>query len=72
MKYYVIGEDKSMNEALTKDQINESIDNINENVDALNASVRKNSSAISNLQSKIASGSAAPSGGNNGDIYIQY
>lgn len=71
MNYYVIGEDKSLEEAYTASEI-----------DAKNAEMNtimaNNSAAIQTLQQNttgvkpITSGTAAPSGGNSGDIYIQY
>ena len=61
MKHYVIGEDKSLEEALTATEVNERLD--------------AHADAITALQAKaktITSGTAAPTGGSNGDIYIQY
>ena len=72
MNFYVLGEDKSLNEAYTKDQMDNQLAGINTNIDDLTDTVDNYGEVIDGLQQKITSGSAAPSGGNNGDIYIQY
>ena len=71
MDHYVIGEDKSLELAYTAEEVDTTLAPIS-------AAVANNSSAITALQASaikiknITMGTAAPTGGANGDIYIQY
>lgn len=74
MPYYVIGNDKGLEEAYCA----EDIDNMMEQkantsqITAINNQITNINNNVNNKQKTIRSGTAAPSGGSNGDIYIQY
>lgn len=76
MPYYVIGNDKGFEEAYTKQQIDSQMSTVNTQISSANSSISTLQTNVSNLtsqkQNKITSGTAEPSGGSNGDIYIQY
>lgn len=79
MPYYVIGDDKGMYEAYTADQIDDDMDTVkgrvtelNSNIQTLQTNLNTTNKNVDAKQKKITSGTAAPSGGSNGDIYIQY
>lgn len=76
MAYYVIGDDKGFEQAYSKDQIDSQMSTVNSNISMANSQLNTLQTNVNNLtsqkQNKITSGSAAPTGGNNGDIYIQY
>lgn len=79
MPYYVIGDDKGLEEAYTADQIdnqmqsvNNSINTANTNISTIQTNLNTANTNINAKQPKIKYGTAAPSGGSNGDVYIQY
>lgn len=76
MPYYVIGDDKGFEEAYSKQQVDTQITSVNNQISTANSNINTLQTNVNNLtsqkQNKITSGTAAPSGGNNGDIYIQY
>lgn len=79
MAYYVIGDDKGFEEAYSAEEIdsqmqtvNQSIDTANSNISTLQTALNTANTNINAKQKTITSGTAAPSGGSNGDIYIQY
>lgn len=79
MPYYVIGDDKGLYDAYTQSEIdsqmqtvNQSITTANNNISTLQTNLNTANTNINAKQKKITSGTAAPSGGSNGDIYIQY
>lgn len=79
MAYYLIGDDKSLEEGYVKSEVdstvnrlNQSIENNSSTLSSLRAQVSQMQNNLSAKQNKITSGTAAPSGGSNGDIYIQY
>lgn len=79
MAYYVIGDDKGLEEAYTADQIDEQIQSVNgaitaanSNINTLQNNLNTTNQNLNTKQKNITSGTAAPSGGSNGDIYIQY
>lgn len=79
MPYYVIGNDKGFEEAYTKQQIDSQMSTVNTQISSANSSIttlqnnlNTTNTNVNAKQKKITSGTAAPSGGSNGDIYIQY
>lgn len=73
MDYYVIGDDKSLEEAYTKNEVDAQISNVQNEVDSANSAIQNLQNSVGGINNyKITSGTAAPSGGSNGDIYIQY
>jgi len=76
MPYYVIGDDKGFEEAYSADQtdalIDTQIQTVNSSIRTLETNLRTANNNISAKQKKIASGTLAPTTGNDGDIYIQY
>lgn len=76
MPYYVIGDDKGFEEAYSKQQVDTQITSVNNQISTANSNISTLQTNVNNLtsqkQNKITSGTAAPSGGSNGDIYIQY
>lgn len=79
MSYYVIGDDKGFEQAYTKQQVdtqitsvNNQISTANSNISTLQNDLNTTNTNVNAKQKKITSGTAAPSGGSNGDIYIQY
>ena len=68
MKHYVIGEDKSLEEAYTATEANAQLADVNATVASIDSEVITLKGKVKN----ITSGTAAPSGGANGDIYLQY
>lgn len=83
MKHYVIGEDKGFEEAYTSDEVDSQIrtvnstitttsNNLSSRISTLQTNLNTTNTNVNNKQNKITSGTAAPSGGSNGDIYIQY
>lgn len=81
MPNYVIGNDKGLTPAYTAAEIDLMMQqkaNVSQ-LNTLNTTVANHTTQITNIntnlnakQKKITSGTAAPSGGSNGDIYIQY
>lgn len=86
MANYVIGSDKGLSEAYTADEIDVKLDAVdgsigtlqqnlattNSNLATTNANLATTNSNLATKQKAIGYGTAAPSGGSNGDIYIQY
>jgi hypothetical protein len=81
MANYVIGDDKGLTPAYTKEEIDSQmsgkantsqISTINSNISTINRNISTINSNLNGKQKAITSGTAAPSGGSNGDIYIQY
>lgn len=79
MAYYVIGDDKGFEQAYTAEQVNAMVSSVNTQVNlannkisALQGQVNTVTATANSKQNKITSGTAAPTGGSNGDIYIQY
>lgn len=79
MPYFVIGNDKGFEEAYSADEIdsqmktvNNAISTVNSNISTLQSNLNTTNNNVNSKQKKITSGTAAPSGGSNGDIYIQY
>lgn len=79
MPYYVIGDDKGFEESYTAEEIDNKdavllndivLANIKTNTVAND--VKNLTTTVNGKQKAITSGTAAPSGGSNGDIYIQY
>lgn len=68
MKYYVIGDDKSLKEGMSKADILSNFDDQANMIDQHRRSIL----ALQEKVKNISSGESAPSGGSNGDIYIQY
>lgn len=68
MKHYVIGEDKSLEEAHTAAEADAQLAAVSTTVASINSEV----TALKGKVKNITSGTAAPSGGANGDIYLQY
>ena len=68
MKYYVIGKDKSLKEGMSETDI---LSIFSEQADMIDQH-RRSILALQEKVKNISSGEAAPSGGSNGDIYIQY
>lgn len=76
MPYYVIGDDKGFEEAYSADEVDQQIANVNSTINSTNTLITNVQNQVNGLnnnkQKAITSGTAAPSGGSNGDIYIQY
>lgn len=79
MPYYVIGDDKGFEEAYSADEIDAQIANVNTRINSANSNItilqnnlNTTNTNVKAKQNAITSGTAAPSGGSNGDIYIQY
>lgn len=79
MPYYVIGDDKGFEEAYSADEIdsqmqtvNSAVNAANSNINTLQTNINTINTSLNTKQKNITSGTAAPSGGSNGDIYIQY
>ena len=73
MDYYVIGDDKSMNPAYSKAEVDNQVGAVQNGLNQANTAIQNLQNSIGGINNyKITSGTAAPSGGNNGDIYIQY
>ena len=76
MPYYVIGDDKGFEEAYSADEVDSQIQTVNNLISSTNTLVTNVQNQVNGLnnskQKAITSGTAAPSGGSNGDIYIQY
>lgn len=73
MDYFVIGDDKSLNPAYSKDEVDEQVGAVQEGLESANSAIQNLQNSIGGINNyKISSGTAAPTGGNNGDIYIQY
>lgn len=76
MAYYVIGDDKGFEEAYSAEQIDTQMQTVSQNIASANNNISTLQTNVSNLSSQkqktITSGTAAPTGGSNGDIYIQY
>lgn len=79
MPYYVIGEDKGFEEAYSAEEVDSQIDAVNQNIASANSKINTlqtnlntTNTNLNTKQKKITYGTAAPSGGSNGDIYIQY
>lgn len=79
MPYYVIGNDKGLEEAYTADQIDEQMQTVNNNINTANNNIstlqtnlNTANTNINAKQPKVKFGTNAPTGGNNGDVYIQY
>lgn len=73
MNNFVIGEDKSMNPAYTKAEVDSQVGAVQSGLNAANTAIQNLQNSVGGINNyKITSGTAAPSGGNNGDIYIQY
>lgn len=79
MPYYVIGDDKGLEEAYSADEVdsqiqtvNQAINTANSNISILQSNLNATNTNMNTKQKAITSGTAAPSGGSNGDIYIQY
>ena len=71
MNHYVIGEDKSLEEAYTADEVDGQLAPINAAITSINSAITALQTSAAKIKN-ISSGTAAPSGGANGDIYIQY
>jgi peptidoglycan hydrolase CwlO-like protein len=79
MPYYVIGDDKGFEEAYSADEVDAQITSVNTQITSANNKIttlqnnlNTTNTNVNAKQKKITSGTAAPSGGSNGDIYIQY
>lgn len=79
MPYYVIGDDKGFEEAYSAEEVDQQITNVNNaintannNISTLQSNLNTTNTNVNAKQKAIKSGTAAPSGGSNGDIYIQY
>ena len=79
MPYYVIGNDKGFEEAYSADEVDQQIANVNNTINNTNTLITNVQNQLNGVntnvntkQKAITSGTAAPSGGSNGDIYIQY
>lgn len=79
MPYYVIGDDKGFEEAYSADEVDAQIANVNTQITSANSRIstlqtnlNTTNTNVNAKQKAIASGTAAPTGGSNGDIYIQY
>lgn len=79
MAYYVIGDDKGFEPSYTAAQIETLMNSVrslaNSAQSQANSAMGAASTALNTAnvkQKAITSGTAAPSGGSNGDIYIQY
>lgn len=79
MKHFVIGEDKGLEDAYTAEEVDGQIQTVNNSISSANSRITTLQNNLNNTntnlngkQKTISSGTAAPSGGSNGDIYIQY
>lgn len=72
MNYYVIGDDKSLERAFTASDINYKLELIDTIINGNTSAITQLQQSAGTVQKRITSGTAAPSGGANGDIYIQY
>lgn len=81
MAYYVIGDDKGFEPAYSKSEIDSQmtgkantsdLQTTNNNISSINSQISTINTNLNAKQKKITSGTAAPTGGSNGDIYIQY
>jgi peptidoglycan hydrolase CwlO-like protein len=79
MPYYVIGEDKGLEEAYSADEIdaqmqtvNQSLQTANNNISTIQNNISTINTNLTGKQKTITVSDNAPSGGANGDIWIEY
>lgn len=73
MDYFVIGEDKSLEKAYTQAEVDAQVKAVENDLESANTAIQNLQNTVNGINNnKITSGTAAPSGGSNGDIYIQY
>ena len=71
MDYFVIGEDKSLSDAYTAEELNAKLLPMDTDIATIKAAISALQISAAKIRN-ITAGAAAPSGGANGDIYIQY
>ena len=79
MPYYVRGEDKGFEEAYSAEEIDAQMNNVNQSLETANSNISTVQNNIKTIntdmngkQKKITVSDNAPSGGANGDIWIEY
>lgn len=79
MPYYVIGEDKGFEEAYSAEEIDDQMQTVNQSLETANSNISIIQNTITTIntdmngkQKKITVSDNAPSGGANGDIWIEY